>query len=511
MVNKNGLTKLTRGVNGLLLLLGCALAGTMVVGTIRAIAKNGVPLLALPIVGLFLVGLWLVLKTQQATKRQRLIGLLAVTGLGFVLRLAWILLAEPYAISDFYTMFTASVSLQKGVNPFTTPGAIPAWMQDYFTTWPYQNGFVIFQAFLLRLVGGSSFALHMLNLIMSTAMIPVVAGIGRLLNGARTGLIAAYLMATYGPIVLMGSVFTNQTPATLAYLVGFWALIAAQQHLDNGPAAGRSWWVWVLAVVAGSSLALGNVLRPLGGLLLLACALFWLWYRGVTQPKAFKRVLLLAIVVFGTYAGGMATANVVVTSRGWSPQRLVNRNPLWKLVTGLNDASNGHFSHWRSGQVNQVPLGPERNALEKQIIREELADPGKVTRLMGRKLMYFWTQLDDTDHWAVNNPAARLNAKNWPRWRKLARAVQGMQWLVLLAALPLGLWTIWRPHPSVTDRAALLGVIWFGYVAVHLLIEVQIRYRYFITPIICLLAALGWNALRDHFGLRSHDKRITQR
>ena len=198
------------------------------------------------------------------------------------------------------------------------------------------------------------------------------------------------------------------------------------------------------------------------------------------------------------YGASMATTNTVITSQGWSPYRLVNRNPLWKLVTGLNPASDGQFSSELGRQVSAVPLGPKRNKVERQMIKNETKDKKAVLALFARKFRFFWGASDDTAHWTINNPGAAYNDQTWLKKQWDYKGLQGMQWVTIFACFALGLVVLLKPwgKPMLTsDLGVVLIIMWFAYVSVHLLIEIQLRYRVFITPIVIVVAAVGITAL----------------
>lgn len=455
----------------------------------------------------FLAGMAALLLIPLRRRWVRWLSLVIILLMAFGLRLAWLMKTRSYPISDFYSLYTASYKLFEGYNPFTTPGVVSPWMQNYFNTWPYQNGFVIFQAAVMRLIGTSRvFPMQFVSLLMSTASVGVTYLIGSALTRPRTGLVAAFMYATYMPVIMMSSALTNQTVATLSYLLAFWLLIRGQQLLDDKVAGKlRGWRDYVAlywrAALAGVFFAFGNAMRPLGLLILLAVGVFYVFYRLLFQHNNWGKIvhsLVFLLVICGMYGASMTATNTVITSRGWSPYRLVNRNPLWKLVTGLSSESNGQFSSELGRKVSAVPIGEKRNKVERQIIKDEIKDKKVVLNLFVTKFQYFWGTSDDTAHWTINNPSAAYNDKTWLKKQWLYKGLQGMQWVTIFACFALGLVALLKPwgRPLVaSDLGIVFIIMWFAYVSVHLLIEIQLRYRFFITPIVIVVAAVGITAL----------------
>ncbi|WP_155286783.1 ArnT family glycosyltransferase [Lacticaseibacillus zhaodongensis] len=469
-------------LNGFLLLLGLVTTVIILVDTIKAVHNTVMTWAAIAAILLFVV--IAILLTLTPRRRGWRIGILSVILIvAFALRATWILHTRSFPVADFYTFYEASIDFAHGVNPFHHPG--------YFATWPYQNGFVIWQSWLMRIFGTSELTLQMVNAAFSTLTVLVIYFLGKELMNFRTGLLAAYVYALYVPAIVMSSVLTNQTVATLFYLCGFWLLLRSQKNL-----AGSWRWLWGSAG-AGFLLACGNILRPLGSLIMLAIGVFYVCYmlwaqrghwRDVLKPLAFVAVL------FGLYFGTMGAANTAIVATGTAPYKLVNRNPTWKFVTGLDYDSNGMYSNMKIRELGTYALGHDRNVHGKWMIQQETKDKGKILHLFWNKARYMWSHLDDAYNWAVNNDSAAINPNN--RGQKLAttQAFQGMQWFTIFLAFAAGLlaiFTRWGKRLQISYMAPMFVIMWFGYAAVHLLIEIQLRYRFFIMPTIIIIGAMG--------------------
>lgn len=391
--------RLQKLTNWFLLVLGLYLTVFIIAVSVVSTSKLKMTGTSVMLFIAFLAGMAVLLFIPLKKHWLRWLLLALIIALAFGLRWAWLLQARSYPTSDFFSLFTASYTMYKGTNPFTTPGALPVWMQNYFNTWPYQNGFVIFQAAVMRLLHTSNlFPIQVVNLIMSTASVGVTYLIGSALTRPRTGLVAAFIYATYMPAVMMSSALTNQTVATLSYLLAFWLLLRGQRILDDSVSGKlKGWRDYVIAywraALAGVFFAFGNAMRPLGLLILLAVGVFYVFYRLLFQHRNWRKVghaFAFLLVVCSMYGATMAATNTVITSRGWSPYRLVNRNPLWKLVTGLNSASDGQFSGELGRKVSVLPLGEKRNKVERQMIKDETKDKKVVLDLFVTKFQYFW-------------------------------------------------------------------------------------------------------------------------
>lgn len=469
-------------LNVFLLLLGLVTTAVILVDSIKA-ARSAVTTWAAVIALLVFLAIAILLTLTPDSRiwRWSILGVILIVA--FALRTGWILQTRSFPVADFYTFYEAAIKFAHGVNPFRGPG--------YFATWPYQNGFVIWESWLMRIFGTGELNLQIVNAVFGTATVAVVYFLGKELAGFRTGLLAAYVYALFVPAIVMSSVLTNQTVATLLYLCGLWLLLRSQKNLAGS-------WRWLLgAAGAGILLACGNILRPLGSLIMLAIGVFYVCYMLWQQRghwRAALKPLAFVAVLFGLYYGTMGAANTAIVATGTAPYKLVNRNPTWKFVTGLDYASNGMYSNDAIRELGTYALGPQRNAHGKLMIRRETKNKATVLHLFWNKARYMWAHLDDAYNWAVNNDAAAINPKN--RGQKLAsiQFFQGTQWFFIFLSFAAGLvaiFTRWGKRMHISSMAPLFVIMWFGYAAVHLLIEIQLRYRFFIMPSIIIIGAIG--------------------
>lgn len=470
-------------------LLGFGLLATLIllIFSVQAFTTVAVSLPAILALLLFIAGVAVIIYLPN-TKFVRLTALAVILALGFGIRLFWTLQTRSYPTLDFWHFYDAAYKFSQGYKPF--------FEKPFFLAWPYQNGFAIYEGWLMKLVTSAVLNLQIVNILVGTVTILATYLLASELFNSRSGLIAAYLCATFAPFIYMSSVLTNQMPATACYMFGIWLMIRGQKKLVS------SWW-WLLAAAgAGILIGLGNILRPLASLILMATILFYLFYMFGSRRSgrdAWLKPLAFIAIVFGMYAGTMGTANFAITATNTAPYKLVNRDPSWKLVTGLNVASNGMYSKQRDDQVAKYAVGSKaRHNADKRIIKQELQDKKSLLRLFVIKFKYMWASVDTSYQWAINNTAAHITPKNANQKLAAWRFFQAGQWLLLFLAFGCGLFAIlnpWRNTVGLDRNAILLIILWFGYISAHLLIEVQLRYRFFIMPSVMVIAALGIAAL----------------
>ena len=291
------------------------------------------------------------------------------------------------------------------------------------------------------------------------------------------------------PPFFLAAVLTNQHIAVFFYYLGFWLLVR-QRRLT------RRW-----AALAGLCLAVGNLMRPLGAVIIVAL-LCWTLVRMLRWKG--KDLLWVGAPLLAAGVAYFAATELfgwVVQATGLNPEGLNNNLPLWKFVLGLNLDSSGA---WNQADYNAYYLLPrdQAPAAMEQVVGERLSSLGLggLLELFWKKSQAMWGSLEYL-YWGfghLNGEAPVLGSVT------LAQCLNALNYLdrgiFLLAFLLAGgssaLWL--RKGAGVGMRLpVMLCFLLCGYYGVHLLIEAQPRYRYFLMPVVFLLAGAGAQALWD--------------
>ena len=302
----------------------------------------------------------------------------------------------------------------------------------------------------------------------------------------------ALLYALYpGPYLLAG-VLTNQHIAAFFYYLGFY-LLFQKEKLSYSRAA-----------LAGLSIAVGSVMRPIGTVVLLAI-LCWGVVRILTGAEKKLRGLLLMAAVFVPYFVLFKAVDLTVAFSGLNPEGLANTRPMWKVLLGLNSASTGQ---WNQADYDRYFLAPmENDGLMLDAVLDRLGKgPGEYLKLFWGKLRILISQRDAA-YWAFGHldPSAELFAGFTVNafltlLTYLDRGLVGGVFLLAVPAVACNL------KKSAEKIPLFLSFLFCGYLAVHLIIEVQVRYRYFIMPAVFLLAGTAIEALLQKRKALSYEK-----
>jgi hypothetical protein len=157
---------------------------------------------------------------------------------------------------DFLAIYEAAKSLVAGDNSFTE---IPYW--DYFA---YQTPSVLYEAGMLKLSGGSTVPLLVVGAMAMAGINLLVFLAGRRITGsASAGLLAAIAYLVFpGPYIQAPALSTDHLSTFLTYL-GAYIILAAAARTRLGQAV-------ALGLAGGLALELGNLIRPMGPVMLAA-------------------------------------------------------------------------------------------------------------------------------------------------------------------------------------------------------------------------------------------------
>jgi 4-amino-4-deoxy-L-arabinose transferase-like glycosyltransferase len=396
--------------------------------------------------------------------RKLFIAILLLLAVG--IRLAWISTIDTRIYSDFEVMYNAAIRAARGDFGFTTES-------EYFFRWAYQLGFTMYEALILKLSGGSLFTLKFMNVLFSAGTALFVYLIGAKLFNEAAGRISGILYAVLIPNIAMASVLTNQHLAAFLFYLSFYLLI---QFFE------KSRWIWILV---GILLSFGDIIRPLGSVILIAVSLYVLvaYLFGAKKKKLLSAGKLAGILaVFYLTHFLISTAFI---STGVTNYPIANNEPLWKFVTGLNQDSRGIFSDEDAKYLAHFKLGKQRDDVEKELVKERIADKGQLMELFRDKFLYMWTERDGQLIWG-------LRSKVQDHTELLANLTMFERWLYISMAFFVFVATLRLCFERTSNPGtALFLLLIIGYMLVHLLIEIQTRYRYFIYPSFVIFQGYG--------------------
>ncbi len=413
------------------------------------------------------VVLWLS-RGSTGLQRKTALGLFLVR---FVLAVAFILWLDSIPVQDFNTMYQAALQLARGDHGYL--------QNTYFFNWAYQSAFVAYEALVIRLFGEGLLPLQLLNALWMAGTAVLVYRIAARLAGEKAAVAVGVLYTLYPAPLFLAGVLTNQHLSVFLFYCGVYVLLGGKKLC------------WFRAAGAGALIAFGNAMRPIGIIPLLACVI---WAVLDAMGKRDWKKLLMGAATAASYAVVGLLLSALIVGSGVNPNGLANNQPMWKFVVGLNQDSSGC---WNRADYEQfiVPSGADPagmdSAMRREVAERLSVGPAKIVGLALRKSAVMWAGDEDL-YWGFGHLEPDGTAIAGLSWTSVQLLFASVDKGIYLLAFGLALWGLVR---RLRRQGTLLGadlvpvLLLCGYYAVHLMVEVQVRYRYFLMPCIFVLAA----------------------
>lgn len=384
----------------------------------------------------------------------------------FILKVIFVLNMNTKPVSDFALIYNAAQSVAGG-----DYSALHS--STYFRVWGYYTGFVLFEAFWVKLGAGVT-TFKLINCVVLTITNVLVYLIARRISSEKNAQIIGLLYAMYPATYIYAPVLTSQHLANMFLFLGIYVWVSHQ----NVKAA----------IVSGFILALGNAIRPIG--IIVICALGFACVLTMVNEKEIKSRVWHLIAVLGTYfvIGYLLSAIIIVLDI--NPSGLDNKCPQWKFIEGLNLDTGGGYSDTDADYV----FGGEYEEISNradELLAERISELSfeRFIDLLETKVEYMWGSQESvgwTFMWEVSELDMKIiGTTSAPQL--LTDFASGLYCMIFaLAAVAL----FQNVRKSVVPEALLLvSLVFLLYFGAHLLIEVQIRYRDFGVLCIFLIAS----------------------
>ena len=431
---------------------------------------------------------------------------LLVSGLAFVPRFIWLRLVETTPLWDFARYLNYARSIVGG-----DPGAIA----DIRGVFPHLTGYPLILSWVMRLFGTEVAVARWFNFFCTMVTLLLLYELGKKAFSPRVGRGAAILFALWPGQVYYLPVLGGEHLFTMLMLAVLLLFVLSVNFVLPGHQEGKvSPFLKPggFALAAGMVLALAHIVRPVASLLFPAFFLYLLikpLHRShiskqgkkqgqkKDQPEskalwkhAFRhRAPLFALIL----AGFLLTLNLL--NAVYEPQVLV---PLGKtgagfnLYVGTNKESRGMWSAGDWAIIEEFGYDFDRIHEEAwqrgmERIKEDYRD---FLLLAERKFSIQWSVSDYGFYWGMLELDRVTAVSLWAEeYRQELQVLSQVHYLSLMWLMLLGIW-----HTRKQRRAtfnAFIAILFFGFIAMHTLIEVQSRYHHSLVPLFILSAAFG--------------------
>lgn len=389
--------------------------------------------------------------------------------LAFLSKGLFALLVDTKPVSDFDIFYQDAIKLLNGDKSFG--------QTFYFKSWAYQTGPVIYYSAIMKLFGTGILSLKLVNCFFMAGTNVLIYLIARMVSSEYTAKFIAFLYLLYPAPYFLTAVLTNQHFAAFMFLAAIYIILSERLNfLFRG-------------VFAGLLMSVGNAVRPLG-IVIIGAAIIWGIVEIIRRKEVAKISMVVLLVI--TYLLVNFGFSTMVKRADINPEGLANNFPLWKFVVGFNYDTKGQFSYEDVNKIFNIQDLNQRNTVSKQVIRERLSiEPQKLVNLLHTKQIAMWAGFD-TLRWEFYQQidGKLLPSKELEKIEPVILRIEKVYYIFVFVLMVLGLSKVFA-NKRVQSEVTLLSILLLCFFGAHVLIEIQVRYRYFAVILVFILAAKG--------------------
>lgn len=423
---------------------------------------RNLPLIIVAFLLVLLVGYGL---TRISTDDKKLNALILITMIAIFMIIAtyWITVVPNLQVSDYGNFWSRAFNYEVG-NPLYQDD------NDYFSKYAYQTGFFVYVVGVVKIFGYHIFVIQFLNVIYQALILYVTyLTVNKVFHNIRMARLAVLLLMIDLDWFALNAQTSNQYLGSLMFLLTFYLLM-----LDKTK----------YYLLAGVTLALGCIVRPIGPVVVAGIIVFGLLIKLWKQHNYQSSLKILATLAI--YFLLFSLAGWGIKASGINEYGLSNRDSEWKFVTGLNYDSNGAYSPDLNRFIDPSKSRNEMNNVEKAQVKRErtfLNQHHSWLRLFVNKTQLLWssrTMATDSTNFNLNHSQKTFDLVNYSAY---------IGSIILIIFSWIGSLELFKTKFS--DNLYLLLLPLMALAVVQLLIEVQGRYRIEFLPVIAIIGSLG--------------------
>lgn len=379
--------------------------------------------------------------------------------------LIWIFITPVQQVSDYNTFWQTAGNTLNGKHIYKMDN-------DYFARWPYQTGFLTYIMLVIKLFGANLRAIQLLNIVYQVIILLLVYCLTlKLFNKVVLSRWSVFLLSINLEWLVLNNRVTNQYISLVFFLLSL-TLILSDKNF--------SW------LGSGISLAIGNYLRPIGIVYFCGIVVFIVIYRLIAIPQSYRQNLFRLLSFLVTYLTLTIGFSCVIQQVGLNKYGLMNRDSIWKIVTGLNYRSGGTNRLYITKQFKKTDSRKMMQLEEKKFVRHNISELNHQhlwLNLFINKFNILWSYPSNSFDYTLfrKNYSSRI----YQLLKLIGYSINTIEMILLFVGAFLSI-----QKKEDYDETLLLFVTIF-YVIIQLIIEVQGRYRIEFTPILLVTSSLG--------------------
>lgn len=411
----------------------------------------------------YYIGYRLCSKIEEKSPRKYKIFLFIVS---FLIYIIWGIFARTPAVSDYEVLINGAKFMAEGkfaILSFDT--------RNYFYFYNFQTGFVTYLAGIIKLFGDRLFFMKLAEIVVMSITNVFVYNIASQIYSRKCGVIASMTYALLLFNIAGSSIINNQHISTLFMVIALWLFLKDKK---------------VLNIFVGIFTGVAIILRPSVSIFAIALVCFKLWNLLESNFKNVKReifmICILVVSIFVTIKG----YDAIMISLKQVPNSAITGNAKnFKILLGLK-GSGLYNIETQTAEKTQVYFDLEKLNFDykkyddeciKYVKNSIASNPRAVLRFINDKMTYFCGAADNQLGYAweyISNSKVCVFVNYYGYVQYI---------LLLLLSLISSLMIIKKNNGIEDDRkkekfSEILKILFIGFFLVHIVIEVQTRYRY---------------------------------
>ena len=379
---------------------------------------------------------------------------------------------------------------------------------EYIALFPHTFGYSYLLSIVLRIFGEAPEVCLYFNAVLSVLTALFCYGIGRYLAGRVAG-IASLIITCFWPSQIIFSNINGSEAAFCFFLYGAALLMVVVMRSCNKTS--RVSLVLLLHLLIGILLSIASAIRPMSFAFFLALILCFIFFnQKLTYQKSITELSVSTIFLSkGIFRAAFIILGYVLCSQFISAgisvaiQKEVAGSGAtgYSLMVGLHTISDGGHSeetmdflfdtYKETGSANET----NRICMDKAIEEVE-QNPQGILELMAKKFYLIWSN----DDYATTTNIVTMNNQGLLTPQKEASLyhladISNIYYLFIVFLSIIGAGYLFFKD----NNAQVFAVFFVGAVVMHLLVEMQNRYHYYLLQNFAIMAAVGMGFLFNRY------------
>ncbi|MBB2184328.1 glycosyltransferase family 39 protein [Lachnospiraceae bacterium MD1] len=380
---------------------------------------------------------------------------------------------------------------------------------EYIALFPHTIGYAYVLSRVIAVFGTTPEVCLYFNAVLSVLTALFCYGIGKKAVGSSAGIVALILACFWPSQIIFSNI--NGAEAVFTFcLYGAAYLFVFTMKKYNGTNA-RAIWPILLHFLVGIVLGLASAIRPMSLVFLLAiafCLIFLndkLVYKKNINELPFAKIFLskgwmrIGVLLAGyLLCGQIVTANISQAIQ----KNIASSGAMgYSLMVGLDREHDGGYSEKSMNLLYntyyETESADEVNQICMDIAMESVkADPMGTVELLAKKFFLVWANDDyaTTTNVVTMNNQGLLTRQRAEIFEQLSD-MNNVYYLLVVFLSGVGVYFLLRKD----NNTQIFSVFFIGAIVLHMLVEMQNRYHYYLLQNFTILASAGVGLLLQSY------------